>query len=287
MNQTALTTTTAVPAVLSPETTSTHYFDDQPLTVILRDGEPFFIANEVATILGHRSGSDVTRLLKDRQKGTHSVRTPGGLQSVTVISEPGFYQAVLSRKPSAKAMPGMVERIERFQDWVTEEVLPSIRRTGAYALPAAPQPLPVSNVAAMYEFLRNPANAIELIGHYATENLSLKGQVEEARPAVEFVGALADSDGTWGLKAAGKALHQGPLKFVAWLRDRGDLYDLNGGPVPMEPLIKRGLFIVLWEHHGGKPRPATKLTGKGIVHYARELGVRPPQASPQGLLPGF
>ncbi|WP_264048947.1 hypothetical protein [Methylobacterium flocculans] len=39
--------------------------------------------------------------------------------------------------------------------------------------------------------------------------------------------------------------------------------------------------------HRGKPRPTTKLTGKGIVHYARELGVRPPAISKQGLLPGF
>jgi prophage antirepressor-like protein len=118
------------------EATSTHYFDGHPFTVILRDGEPWFVATEVAAMLGHRNGPDMTRVLKDRHKGTHSVRTPGGVQAVSIISEPGFYQAVLSRKPTARAMPGMVERIDRFQEWVTEDVLPAIRRTGTYSIPA-------------------------------------------------------------------------------------------------------------------------------------------------------
>ncbi|WP_442919302.1 hypothetical protein [Methylobacterium sp. SyP6R] len=49
------------------------------------------MAAQVAEVLGHRAASDVTRLLKDKQKGTHSVRTLGGAQNVSVISEPGFY----------------------------------------------------------------------------------------------------------------------------------------------------------------------------------------------------
>lgn len=112
-------------------------------------------------------------------------------------------------------------------------------------------------------------------------------EAEASRPVVAFVDALADSDGLWGLRAAGKAFHQGPNLFATWLRDRGDLYDLNGGPVAKEVLVKRGLFQVAWEMYAGKPRPTTKLTGKGIVHYARELGVKPPALSPQDLLPGF
>ena len=118
-------------------------------------------------------------------------------------------------------------------------------------------------------------------------HLVAEAAVVAAAPAVAFVGALADSDGLWGLYAAAKALHQGPVTFVRWLRTRGDLYDLNGGPVPKEALIKKGFFKVSFEMYGGEPRPTTKVTGKGIVHYARELGVKPPALSPQGLLPGF
>lgn len=117
--------------------------------------------------------------------------------------------------------------------------------------------------------------------------LVAEAAVEAAQPAVDFVQALAESDGLWGLRAAGKALHQGPDKFILWLRERGDLYDLNGGPVAKQDLINRKLFDVAWAVHGGKPRPTTKLTGKGVVHYARLLGVRPPAPPSQGLLPGF
>jgi phage antirepressor YoqD-like protein len=111
--------------------------------------------------------------------------------------------------------------------------------------------------------------------------------VEAARPAVEFVGALADGDGTWGLQAAGKALGQGPNLFVAWLEKEGDLFRLGGGLVAKQRLIDRGFYQVVWAEHGGKQRPTTRLTGKGIVHYAGRLGVRPPQVRAQALLPGF
>ena len=143
-------------------------------------------------------------------------------------------------------------------------------------------------------FLEDPDILRSLLGRYAEEaaverqgRLLAEAAVEAARPAVDFAEALADSVGTWGLRTAGKALHQPPNKFVAWLRERGDLYDLNGGPVAKEALVKRGLFTVAWEMHGGKPRPTTKVTGKGVVHYARAIGVRPPGAPAQGLLPGI
>lgn len=90
-----------------------------------------------------------------------------------------------------------------------------------------------------------------------------------------------------GLQVAGKALHQRANRFVTWLCTRIDLYNLGGGPVEKEPLIKMGLFQVGFEMYGGAPRPTTKLSGKGLVHYAKELGVRPPVLSRQGLLPGF
>lgn len=268
----------------------TFRFNGQAITVILKEGRPWFVSSEIARTLGYRVANEVNRLLKDKHKGEHSLCTPGGLQTVSIISEPGFYQAVMSRKPTAKAMPGMIERIERFQDWVTEEVLSSIRRTGSYTAPGAPVPQPVDPLA----LLEDPAVLRGLLGRYTliveqerNGRLAAEAEAEAARPAVAFVDALADSDGLWGLQAAGKALHQGPNVFVKWLRTRGDLYDLNGGPVAKETLIKRKLFEVAWEMHGGKPRPTTKVTGKGIVHYAGELGVKPPPLSNQALLPGL
>lgn len=274
-----------LPAPVPPApATSTFYFDDRRITVVMVAGEPWFVAGEIAEVLGHRSAAEVTRLLKDKHRGTHSVRTPGGLQSVTVISEPGFYQAVLSRKPTAKAMPGMIERIERFQDWVTEEVLPSIRRTGSYGVPTVQAP--VAQGAALLDLMRNPAVALELIGHYAAANISLQEKVEAAAPAVAFQQALVETDDTFGLQQAGKSLGQAPNGFVNWLLGRGDIYRRNG-LCARQHLIDRGLYTMGWEEFGGKPRPVTRLTGKGVVHYAKILGVRPPEPPRQGALPGI
>lgn len=91
------------------------------------DGEAEFVASDVAAILGYRDAANLTRNLDEDEKGTQIVSTPGGDQELSVITESGLYHAIfVSRKPEAQA----------FRRWVTSEVLPSIRRTGRYELPA-------------------------------------------------------------------------------------------------------------------------------------------------------
>jgi prophage antirepressor-like protein len=103
-------------------------FDGAAVRVVLVDGEPWWLATDVAYSLEYRMASDMVRSLDDDEKGTHIVRTLGGDQEMLVINESGLYSAILrSRKQSAK----------RFKKWVTAEVLPSIRKHGAYMMPAA------------------------------------------------------------------------------------------------------------------------------------------------------
>ncbi len=93
--------------------------------VIVIDGDPWFVATDVAAALDYRNAPDMTRFLDDDEKGTHILRTLGGNQEVTIINESGLYAAILkSRKPEAK----------KFKKWVTSEVLPSIRKTGNYGI---------------------------------------------------------------------------------------------------------------------------------------------------------
>lgn len=83
----------------------------------------WFVASDVAAALNYRNSPDLTRILDEDEKGTHIVRTPGGNQEVATINESGLYHAILkSRKP--EAVP--------FRKWVTNEVLPAIRKTGRY-----------------------------------------------------------------------------------------------------------------------------------------------------------
>lgn len=261
--------------VPTPSDVRTFYFEQIPLRVVMRDGLPWFVAKDVCHAINLSNPSMSVQALDEDERSKFNLGRQG---EAVIISESGLYTLVLRCRGAIT--PGTVPH--RFRRFVTGEVLPQVRENGTYG-----QPVPASSTAALIEALKNPATALEVIGHYAAANIALQEQVEAARPAVDFVEALADSDGLWGLRAAGKALHQGPDKFIKWLRGRGDLYDLDDGPVPKQRLIDRGLFTVVFREFGGKPRPTTKLTGKGVVHYARELGVRPPGPSAQALLPGL
>lgn len=111
----------------------TYKFEEEPVRVVLIDKEPWWIANDLARVLGYRDAPNMTRNLDDDEKGTHIVSTPGGNQEMSVVSESGMFAAILkSRRSEAK----------RFRKWVTREVLPSIRRTGQYSM-AGHEPPPL------------------------------------------------------------------------------------------------------------------------------------------------
>ncbi len=78
--------------------TSTFFFGDVALRVVDRGGEPWFVALDVAKAVGHRDANAMTRLLRETEKGTHQVRTPGGVQGLTVITEAGLYRSMLLRQ---------------------------------------------------------------------------------------------------------------------------------------------------------------------------------------------
>lgn len=89
----------------------------------------WFVASDVSKILGYRMASDMTRLLDDDEKGTHSLRTRGGEQEVTIINESGLYSVVLSITKRNKERYALSRE---FKKWITNEVLPTLRETGAY-----------------------------------------------------------------------------------------------------------------------------------------------------------
>jgi prophage antirepressor-like protein len=108
-------------------------FNGQRLQVLVDEhGEPWFIAMEVADILGYSDAYEMTKRLDDDEKSNRQIAglgTATGGRGVTIINESGLYSSILgSSKPEAKP----------FKRWVTGEVLPSIRRTGSYSRPMTP-----------------------------------------------------------------------------------------------------------------------------------------------------
>lgn len=88
------------------------------------DGEPWFVGKDVAERLGYSNPQKALRdHIDSEDKGVNETFTPGGIQEITIINESGLYSLILSSKlPKAKA----------FKRWITGEVIPSIRKTGAY-----------------------------------------------------------------------------------------------------------------------------------------------------------
>ncbi|OWP50253.1 BRO-N domain-containing protein [Pseudomonas nitroreducens] len=101
-------------------------FEGTEVRVVMICGAPWFAATDVAAALNYAEAKDMARNLDDDEKGRQIVPTPGGDQELLVINEAGLYSAILrSRKAEAK----------RFKRWVTHDVLPAIRKHGAYVMP--------------------------------------------------------------------------------------------------------------------------------------------------------
>ncbi len=106
-------------------------FNGNGIKVLIINGEPWFVAQDVCNILDLGNVSKACNPLKDREKNTITLSNGmSGNPTTLIISESGLYRLTMkSRKPEA----------EPFQDWVCEEVLPTIRKTGKYeVVPQAP-----------------------------------------------------------------------------------------------------------------------------------------------------
>jgi len=105
-------------------------YNGAPLRTAELDGKPAIVLADIARILGYRDANTAARILREHHKGYADVRTPGGVQSMLVVTEQGFNRLVM-RSSAVHA--------EAVQDWVTDEVLPQIRRTGSYVQREAAQ----------------------------------------------------------------------------------------------------------------------------------------------------
>lgn len=92
---------------------------------INRNGEPWFVANDVCKALQIGNSRDAINRLDNDEKGVVITDTLGGNQKINIINEAGLYSLILtSRKPEAK----------EFKRWITHEVIPAIRKTGSYSV---------------------------------------------------------------------------------------------------------------------------------------------------------
>jgi prophage antirepressor-like protein len=112
-------------------------FEDYQLRAVTKDGEPWFIAKDVCVVLGITNYRDTLDKLDADERGVVLADTHGGQQKMAVCNESGLYTIVL--RCDAAIRPGTLPY--RFRRWVTKELLPTLRKEGAYsAAPAASEP---------------------------------------------------------------------------------------------------------------------------------------------------
>jgi prophage antirepressor-like protein len=113
-------------------------FEEQAVRVVMRDGEPWFVAADVCRVLEIGNPTDAVRRLDDDEVTLDTIE--GSHRQTNLINESGLYALVLtSRKDQAK----------RFRKWITAEVLPAIRRTGRYEHPASIEAQPAADIAGL------------------------------------------------------------------------------------------------------------------------------------------
>lgn len=230
--------------------------------------EPLFCLADVCNVLGLRQG-DVRQRLSDGVVSTQPIiDSLGREQQANFVNEDGLYDAILdSRKPEAK----------QFRKWVTSEVLPSIRKHGAYMTQET-----------LEKALTSPDFLIQLATNLKEEQQKrieaekkaevAEKQIEQDAPKVLFANAVATSQRSCLVAELAKILQQngvniGQNRLFAWMRENG--YLCSKGQYYNQPTQKAmdlGLFE-LKQTTINKPdgsilvSTTTKVTGKGQVYF--------------------
>ena len=236
-------------------------------TIILND-TPYFVGKDVAEVLGYKKARNAIAAHVDEEdkKDAPIQGTLGGVQMVTVISESGVYSLIFGSKlPSAK----------RFKRWVTNEVLPSIRKNGMYATPQAAEQL-----------LNNPDMMIEILTRYKdsqAENQRLHDENTIMQPKALFADAVATSHTTILVGELAKLIKQngvdiGQNRLFQWLRNNGYLIKRKGTDwnMPTQRSMDAGLFKVKETsiaHSNGSVTVSktVKVTGKGQQYFINKF----------------
>lgn len=237
------------------------------------NGEPYFSLNDVCKILEINNSSQAkTRLNKDGVISNEVIDSLGRTQVANFINESNLYKlAFQSRKPQA----------ERFTDWVTSEVLPAIRKHGAYL-----------SEEVIEKTLSDPDYLIMLATNLKEEKakrMLAEAENERNKSKVLFADTVASSNKSCLVGELAKMISQeamrmgkidckiGQNKLFAWMRDNG--YLCKSGERKNQPLqqyVEQGLFEMkkgsyVDSRGANVVTTTTKVTGKGQIYFVNKF----------------
>lgn len=226
------------------------------------NNEPWLVGKDVAEVLGYTDTFGAMKKHVDQDdKLVCQIDSAGQKRDATVINESGLYSLVLGSKlPTAK----------KFKRWVTSEVLPSIRKHGAYMTPET-----------LEKMVLTPDFGIRLLTELKAEQdkrKALEATVEEQKPHVLFSNAVSASKTTILIGALAKLLKQnginiGQNRLFEWLRQNGFLVKRGDNRnMPTQRAMEMGLFEVKESCHLNSNgcnviTKTTVVTGKGQCYF--------------------
>lgn len=238
-------------------------YNGNEVRTIQKDGETWWVLKDVCAVLGI---SDVRRVAErldvDEWSQTPVSDRLGRSQDTYIINESGLYNVILrSDKPEAKP----------FRKWVTSEVLPSIRKHGAYMTPQK-----------IEEALLNPDTIIKLATNLKAERekrMELERQAEKDKPLVTFANSVSVAKTSILVGELAKLLKQngvdmGQNRLFTWMRENGYLISRKGTDYNMP--TQRSMEMKLFEikettisHGDGHTslNKTPKVTGKGQIYF--------------------
>lgn len=240
-------------------------FNSNEVKTTLINNEPYFNLKDICDILEIKNISDCKGRLNKKGVVTADTLTNGGIQKSNFINESNLYKVIFqSRKPQAEA----------FTDWVTSEVLPSIRKHGAYATSET-----------IESIISNPDNGIKLLQALKAEqdkNKALEVENTELKPKALFADAVASSKNSILIGELSKIIKAngydiGQRRLFSWMRDNG--YLMKSGEAYNQP-TQKSMDLGLMEikkstinNPDGSIRTTTttKITGKGQVYFVNKF----------------
>lgn len=248
-------------------------------TVIIGE-EPWFVVKDVCNYFGETNRNRAMQNIDEEDKGGTQMNTPGGIQTVAIVNESGLYSLLFAMQPEkARGVSDeyIVERqtkLKSFKRWVTHEVLPSIRKHGAYATEAK-----------LEEMLADPDTMILTLQALKTERekrKALEVKAAEDSPKVLFTDAVMASNSSISIRELARFLHQnhidiGQNRLFRQLREEG--YLCKSGTdhnLPTQRAMELGLFEVkkgayIDSKGTNVVTRTTKVTGKGQVYFVNKF----------------
>ena len=229
------------------------------IEVLVKNGKEYFKAVNIATLLGY---SNPYKAIKDHCKRTERFVSPsnGGEQETIFIPESDLYRLIIKSK-----MPNA----EKFENWIMEEVLPTIRKTGGYV---------VENRA--IDFVNNwlPSlddNSKNAIATVIEENRKLLLENKQMKPKALYFDDLIDRNLLTNFRDTAKEFHLKQKEFIDWLLNNGYIFrDKKNKLKPYNNKVSEGLFEIKEFVNGNYTSTQTLITPKGRETFKLLMGVR-------------